>query len=313
MRARTVIYRLLLASLIVTPAASTPNTTLRDALGHEVSVGSPPRRIVSLSPNLTEMLFAIGVRGDRVAGVTRYCNFPPEVMNIHVIGGIVDPSIEGILALGPDLVVATRGNPVEILDRLRSTGIAVYAFDSQGGLETVGATLRRMIELVAPDDTARAEAALGEFERGLACLRMTGGAVSPDRRPTVYYYDPASPDWTAGPGTHISEAIALAGGTNVADDAPMPWPRYGAEVLVSKQPDWILVAAAGADTGAAARQALLATLREGAVWRGMSAVHDGRLCLVPGDWLLRPGPRILLAIRSLGRCLHPGTDWNCRP
>jgi iron complex transport system substrate-binding protein len=275
-----------------------------------VRTAARPQRIVSLSPNLTELLFAIGVRRDRIAGVTRYCNFPPEASGIHVIGGIVDPSVEGILALAPDLVLATRGNPLGIQDQLRRVGIPVYAFESQGGLGTVEDTMRRMIELVAPDDTSRAAEAVRDLEHGLAHLRQTGAEIPLGDRPTVYYFDPASPDWTAGPGTHVSEAIALAGGRNVADDAPVAWPRYGTEVLVASQPAWILVAAADADTGWAARDALLSSLREKPGWRGLNAAVEGRLCLVPGDWLMRPGPRVLLAIRSLGRCLHPDRDWE---
>jgi iron complex transport system substrate-binding protein len=311
MRPVALIYGLLLVFMSISTGWTTPESTYVDAMDHKVAVTASPQRIVSLSPNLTEILFAVGVQRARIAGVTRYCNFPPEVKEIHVVGGIVDPSVEGILTVKPDLVLATRGNPVEILDRLRSAGVPVYAFDSQGGLGEVGKTIRRVIELVAPDDTAMAHRTLRDFDRGLQCLREITASVPTDRRPTVYYYDPASPDWTAGPGTHISEAIALAGGTNVADDASMAWPRYSAEVLVSKQPTWILVAAAGSDTAMAAREALLLDLRAQAGWRGLSAVRNGKLCLVPGDWLLRPGPRLLMAIRLLGRRLHPEAHGWC--
>jgi iron complex transport system substrate-binding protein len=307
---RVLIYGLIWLSTLSIQSLAISKTTYKDAVGHSVQVSATPRRIVSLSPNLTEMLFAIGVRRERIVGVTRYCNFPPEVAGIHVVGGIVDPSVEGILAIDPDLVLATRGNPVAVQDQIRRVGIPVYAFDSQGGMDTVVDTMRRMIDLVAPDDTAQAGRTLRDFERRLTRLRRTSGAIAQAAHPTVYYFDPASPDWTAGPGTHVSEAIALAGGRNVADDAPVAWPKYGTEVLVEKQPAWILVAASDADTGQTSHDALVASLRARPGWRGLRAVQDGRICLVPEDWLMRPGPRVLLAIRSLGRCIHPDLDWG---
>lgn len=285
--------------------------TYIDALGTQVSVPAHPERIVSLSPNLTEILFAIGVRRDRIVGITRYCNFPPETQGIEVVGGIVDPSIEGILRLRPDLVLATRGNPVAVIGGLQRAGVSVYAFESQGDLETVDETLRRMVELTSPDDSAKAGETLRSFRHGLDCMRTYRKALRTDQCPTVYYYDPVSPDWTTGPGTHISEAIALAGGRNIGDDAAIPWPRYGTESLLARQPDWILVAASGVDTGSVARDAILEGMRTRAGWMGLAAVRNGRLCLVPGDWLLRPGPRIIPALQRISRCLHPGVNPGC--
>jgi iron complex transport system substrate-binding protein len=283
----------------------------RDALGVVLPEGPPPQRIVSLSPNLTEILFAVGVRRDRIAGVTSYCDFPPEVAGLPRVGGIVDPSIETILALRPDLVLATRGNPAAVIDRLRAARVAVYAFDSQDGVDAILDSIRRMISIVSPDDTTRAAGAVRSFTAGLECLRSIGRGIAETARPRVYYHDPVSPDWTAGPGTHVSEAIRIAGGVNIGDDASFAWPRLSIEYLVARRPEFLLVAAQGGDTSAAARAAVLADLRGKPGWRDLPAVREGRLCLVPADWLLRPGPRIIPAIRMIGRCLHPEGAWGC--
>jgi iron complex transport system substrate-binding protein len=300
-------------SLALAGRVGLAKSTHIDALGAEVAVPAHPERIISLSPNLTEMLFAIGVQKGRIVGITRYCNFPPETQGIEIVGGIVDPSVEGILRLRPDLVLATRGNPVTVIGGLRTAGVPVYAFESQGGLTTVAETLQRMVELTAPDDTAKAGDALRRFRHGLECMQGFRETLRSDQCPTVYYYDPVSPDWTAGPGTHISEAISLAGGRNVGDDAAMAWPRYGTESLLARQPDWILVAASGVDTGATARDTILSAMRTRAGWMGLAAVRNGRLCLVPGDWLLRPGPRVIPALERLSRCLHPDRNPGCEP
>ncbi len=292
-------------------AAETPQVP-RDAFGFILPSGPPPRRIVSLSPNLTEMLFAIGVGRERIAGVTRYCDYPPETAGLPRIGGIVDPSVEGILSLHPDLVLATRGNPTAVLDRLRAAGLNVFAFDSQDGIERVLETMRSLLTIASPADTARARRTVRAFASNLACLKRLAGEIPVDARPSLYYFDPASPDWTAGPHTHVNEVMALAGGRNVAEDAPAAWPRYSVEALIGKQPDVIVVAAQGADTSAASRDAVLASMRDRPGWRGLSAVREGRLCFVPADWLLRPGPRVLLAVSQLGRCLHPELgSWEC--
>jgi iron complex transport system substrate-binding protein len=143
------------------------------------------------------------------------------------------------------------------------------------------------------------------------CLRRISESIPDSCRPTVYYYDPVSPDWTAGPGTHVSEAIVLAGGRNVAADAPVAWPRYALERLLVRQPDVILAAAAGSTVDEESAAEILEGLRRRHGWRGLRAVRDSDVCAVPADWLMRPGPRVFGAIEMLGRCLHPEREWAC--
>lgn len=301
--------------LLVLPAAAERDTQAlqneihRDALGFALPPGPRPERIISLSPNLTEILFATGVDRHRIIGVTRFCDYPPEVEGIEKIGGIVDPSVEKIVSLRPDLVLATRGNPSVVLERLRATGVQVFAFESQGGLDLLLETMQTMIRIVGPDSPSDADSVFGALRSRLDCLRAIAGTIPDSSRPTVYYYDPVSPDWTAGPGTHISEAIALAGGRNLAADAPVAWPRYALESLLLRQPDVILVATAG--PAAEGTPEVLSDLHDRPGWRGLRAVQDSSVCVVPADWLMRPGPRVLGAIELLGRCLHPERGWQC--
>ena len=306
---------LLLAILCVAiPAVAEPDASRTglhtDALGFTLPPGPRPERIVSLSPNLTEILFAIGVEKERVIGVTRFCDYPRQVDEIDKIGGIVDPSIEVILSLRPDLVLATRGNPAVILDRLRATGLTVFAFDSQDGLERVLETMQTMVEIVRPGNIDLSERALAGFRFQLECLRGISTTIPNSARPTVYYYDPVSPDWTAGPGTHVSEAISMAGGRNLADDAKTAWPRYAVEILLVRQPDVILVAQAEVDSGTTVSD-LIGELQVRPGWRDLDAVRERKLCYLPADWLLRPGPRVLRAVNALGKCLHPERSWEC--
>jgi iron complex transport system substrate-binding protein len=277
-----------------------------DALGHRLTLEAPPVRIVSLSPNLTEILFALGVGKERIAAVTRFCDYPPEVAQIPRIGGIVDPSVEAILAVDPDLVLATRGNPAPILDRLRATGRCVFALESQAGLEQVLKSMRTIAGIVSPDDPAKADSAIVAFDSQLSYLREVSGSIPDSVRPLVYYYDAVSPDWTAGAGTHIDELISLGGGRNLAADAPTAWPRYALEQILKRQPDWLLVALPEREGD---EDAIRRRLSEQAGWRSLHAVREGRICLASADWLMRPGPRVLRAVRVLGECLHPGRAW----
>ena len=307
-----VVLALLAAGALVAEqctAGAVRTETYRDALGFDLPPGSRPERIVSLSPNLTEILFAIGVNRGRIVGITRFCDYPADVEGIDRIGGIVDPSVEKIVSLRPDLVLATRGNPSAVLERMRAAGLHVFAFESQGGLDLLFDTMQLMIRILGPDRASEADSVLGALRSQMDCLRAISETIPESERQSVYYYDPVSPGWTAGPGTHVSEAIALAGGRNVAADAPVAWPRYALETLLVRQPDVLLIAAAGLETDRVRGE--LATLQGRPGWRGLRAVRDSSVCFVPADWLMRPGPRVLGAVEILGRCLHPERRWQC--
>jgi iron complex transport system substrate-binding protein len=302
----TVTGFILLGARPATPEAIR-STTYRDALGYDLAPGPWPHRIVSLSPNLTEILFAIGVDPDRIVGVTRFCDHPPEALEVERVGGIVDLSLEKTVSLRPDLILATRGNPTETLSQMRAAGQQVFAFEAEGGIDLLIRTVEMMGQIIGPDAATRADSLADELQRRAECLRAISSTVPGSTRVSVFYYDPVSPDWTAGPGTHISEVIDLAGGRNAASDAPVAWPRYSLERLLVRQPDLLLVAAERTD----ATDALLDELRGRPGWRGLRAVREGRVCLVPADWLMRPGPRILGAVEMLARCLHPEQSWEC--
>jgi iron complex transport system substrate-binding protein len=280
------------------PASGHP--AMVDALGDTLPAGSYPRRIVSLSPNITEMLFALGVDSSRIVGVTRYCDFPPEARRRPVIGGIVDPSLERIEAARPDLVLAARGNPTMVLDRISGLGFPVFAFEDQTGVAGILEMMKRMDVLVGPDGRRRAHAVIASFEREYESYRTWSHSLPDSSRPRVYYADPEHIAWTAGPGSHVDDLIRLAGGRNVVREGGA-WPQYSAEQLALADPDWLLLALPdGAD-----REKTLQQVRGAPGWSDLRAVQEGRICWIDSGILLRPGPRILSALESLASCLHP--------
>jgi iron complex transport system substrate-binding protein len=284
-----------------------PPRTFTDALGQSLSWATPPQRIVSLSPNLTEILFAIGADSTGVVGVTRFCDHPAAATRIARVGGIVDPSLEAIVALHPDLVVATRGNPLEFIESLRRLRIPVYALEDRGGLSQIFRMLREVGAVTGRwaqgDSLARAmEARVDAVRRRTAGLPVAG-------RPRVYFGELEGALWTAGPGTYIDDLIAAAGGRNVASIASSAWSALALEAIVMRDPEVYLGTFAGADTPerrseAEARATHLLRTREG--WSGTQLGLRPRVFMVHEDRLQRPGPRVIEVLEAFARFLHPG-------
>ncbi len=275
-----------------------------DDLGHTVAWTQPPERIVSLSPNLTEILFAIGCDA-RVAGVTSYCTYPPQVAALPRVGGVADPSLEAVIGLRPDLVLATRGNPLEFMESLVRLGVPVYAVEARGGLERiltvigqVGAVTGRSAEALHLADSLRLF---------LENAHERAAALPAGSRPRVYMGELEGAHWTAGPGSHIQGLIAAAGGENVGDVAPADWSPLSLEVIIARRPE-VWLGAYGPTSGgdeAEVRARALEILRTHEGWRDTPLGREPRLLLVHEDRLQRPGPRVFAVAEELARFLHP--------
>ncbi|GAG52585.1 unnamed protein product, partial [marine sediment metagenome] len=208
-----------------------------DALGETVVLKGPASRIVSLAPGNTEILYAIGA-GDRVVGVTDYCNYPPEATRTLKVGGFSNPSLEGIVALRPDLVLAARFNPLALLEGLRQLGIPVFAL-APGTMGEALQAVRQVGKLVglAPS-AARLEASLKARVQAVNSLVET---IPMSARPRVLWGRLDAPMYTAGPGSFIGSLIRLAGGANIASDAASDWIQVGLETIVARNPEVIIV------------------------------------------------------------------------
>ncbi len=283
-------------------AVSGTRPSVVDALGDTLPAGSYPRRVVSLSPSITEMLFALGVSPERIAGVTRYCDFPPEASARPIVGGIVDPSIEQLIAQKPDLVLVTRGNPLPVISRLRALGLATFALEDRGGMADVSRLMRRILDVTGSDDVEQALRMLGRFDAALSRYGAWSDSLAEGDRPGVYFADPENPEWTAGPGSHIDDLIRLAGGVNIVEEGGS-WPRFSAERLLMLQPDVLLLSLPeGRET-----TELMTFVQGRPGWKSLQAVREGRICWIGAGCLLRPGPRGIAALETLAACLHPHT------
>ena len=288
MNARPPFLKTALAVLVL--AASARGAVWTDALGRRVEAPDRPGRIVSLVPSVTEILYALGVQ-DRVAGVTRFCTYPPEALAKPKVGGYADPSLEAIVALAPDLVLASAdATPPALIRRLEALGIPVYVVYPRS-LDATVDTIRRIGRVVG---AARAgERLAGELRRAADDVRRR---VRDRARPGVLLCVMVEPLVVAGPGTLGHDLIEAAGGRNVVPPGPSRYPTWGPESLLAADPDVIVVSP---HPGQPAPGRLLDR------WPELKAVANGRVVEIPADWVHRPGPRLARGLRALARALHP--------
>jgi len=245
-----------------------------------------PKRIISLAPNITEILYALGL-GDAIVGVTSFCDYPEEAKKKPKIGGMSNPSLEAVVSLKPDIVVLTTdGNPKEFEERLRSMKIRTYVF-----------TARRLTEL--PKAVRELGAVLGveknagkfaeDYEKTLAGLKSKDSNSVAGKKKVLFIVWP-EPLIVAGPGTVIADALDAIGAENIASVAKIEYPKYSIEEIIRKSPDIIFVGKGkGMEKGS---EGLFARLRM------VPAVRNHKVFYVSDD-LYRLGPRTLKGIGEI--------------
>ena len=280
----------LLAAGCARPAPPPAARTLVDGLGRTVHLPAEVHRVIALAPSSTEILYAVGA-GPLVVGVDRYSDWPPAARTLTHVGADVDPSLEKIAALHPDIVfTATSANnqkTAESLDRIgipvwvsRADTIAEIYADVRGIASAVGRTEAGVIM----SDKMRAD--LAALERRFAAQPAVGTMV-------VVWPEPLM---VAGNAGHVGELVRMAGGRNLADDSSQAFPTYSLERLLARAPAVLIV---GSHADAPPPLAPLERLTT------LPAVRDHRIFLVDGDLLFRPGPRVVDGVAALGKLLHP--------
>lgn len=275
------------------PTASPVYKEFVDEVGRTVRVPQPVQRIVSLAPSLTETIYALGLQ-DRLVGDTDFCDYPPDAQKKAKVGGAINPSLEQIAALRPDLVLVTKSlNLIETVNALDSLGISSYGTDPHTVKDIVSSTERLAGVLGVPE----AGATLGaDLERHLADLQQRLNGVPPRRVLFIVWSDPLI---SAGKNTFIADALRLAGATSIVDSS-QDWPHMSLEEVVRLQPDFLVFAASHSDSG----QNDFDVLAERPGWRGLEAVRNRHFAVI-SDAVNRPAPRIVSAIEDLARQLHP--------
>lgn len=260
---------------------------------HGAHAEAIPQRIVSLTPSLTEIVFALGL-GDRLVGVSRHCDHPPEAAAIDKVGTFVAPAVERIVAKRPDIVLAEPnvGNrqPVESLQRLGLDVLVVPVGSIAVTRESILMVARRL------GVAARGRELAARIDREIAATVARLAQVPPRRILLVVSRQPLI---VAGTGTLQDELITLARGVNIGAEGGSGWPHLSLERVVAAAPEVIVDATMGDDAVEPAARAFWAKLAT------LPAVRAGRVSVYAGGELLRPGPRIGIALEQLARRIHP--------
>lgn len=259
---------------------------LVDDRGVKVRLAPVPRRIVSVLPSLTEMVCTLG-QCQRLVGVDRYSNYPDSVRSLPKVGGGLDPNIEAIVALQPDLVLLATSSPAT--GRLQALGIRVVALEPKSYADVQRVLERVGLLLGVPD----AQRLWREIDAEVAAAAQT---VPPRAKGARVYFEVNSAPYAAGEASFIGETLTRLGAGNIVSRALGPFPRINPEFVVRADPDVIMVGDASF-TGMAQRPG----------WAGMRAIQAGRVCVftpAESDVMVRPGPRMAEAARSMAQCLR---------
>lgn len=271
-------------------------------LAPAVLLAAGPARIVSTSPSITEMLYAMGL-GDRVAGVTTFCRYPPEAARKPKIGNYLQPNMEVIAALRPDLVIA-EVTGVRRAERFSALGLKVLEVDD-GTIAGIYASISRIGEAAgaradADALNARIRASLEEVRRKIE--------KAPRRR--IVFVVGRAPGRlaelvVAGKGSYLDEVMTLAGGKNIFGDTLAQYSKVSLEEVLARNPEVIVDMGEMADTVGVTDEEKRAVV---ALWRrypSLAAVQNGRVFAVASDIFVVPGPRVVDAARAFARMLHP--------
>lgn len=254
-----------------------------------------PQRIVSLAPNMTEMLFALGL-GNRVVGVTSFCDYPPEARKKPKVGGMWNPSLEAVVSLKPDIVVMTTdGNREDFERRLRSMHIKTFVSTARR-IKDLPNGIRALGEALGVKE--RADRLAAGYEARLRKLAALKSARAGEKVLFIVWPDPLI---VAGPGTVIDDAIRIAGARNAAAGSPAEYPKYSLEAILRHPPDIIVIGPEMREDGSTAirklSRGLLSRLRI------LPAVRNGKVYYV-GDNLYRLGPRTIDGVEELRAILE---------
>lgn len=266
-----------------------------DDMGREVTINEVPQRIISFGPNITEILFALGLE-EKVVGVSDFSDYPEAAKEIAKVGNAFSPSLEKIVELEPDLVLTVEHEQLNAeLEALGLTFLILEPRDIDGILDD--------IELVGKitDTEKAADDLVTEMRDSIS--RITA-LVEDAPEVSVFFIvdgtDLTSP-WTVGPTSFIHALITMAGGENIAMAAAGDWVQFSIEQVVSADPDIIIIQTMTGGIPTVSKE----VLEQNAAWREMTAVKEDEIYFINGDLVSRPGPRITQGLEGLAEIIHP--------
>lgn len=289
------IFSAILAAVLILTAAVVNGEAgiMTDQAGRRVSVPADPKRIVSLAPSITEIIFALG-EGERLKGVTQHCDYPAEARSLPKVGSYVHLDVEKIAAAAPDLCIgASDGNPPRVVEMIEAMGIPVY-LASPANLDTLLDTFLRIGQILNTSQKARETVNLMHARIEQVKTRLANTKQSP----RVFFQIGIVPLVSVGRGTFLNELITLAGGRNLGE-GPAPYPRFSREQVVAMEPDIIVITSMTRGLG------LENVKDEWKSYQSLPAARDDRIYIVDSNIFDRPTPRLIDGLEELARIIHP--------
>jgi len=269
-----------------------------DEIGRNVRIPNSPKRIVSMAPNLTEILFILGLQ-EEIVGVTDFCDYPDAALTKQRIGGYVNPSIEKIVSLKPDLILGIKeGNRRDTVQRLSDLGFPVYVVDP-AGFDGIIKTIDHIGEVVRRREKS-AEIIRKMTKKKEAVVRLTQSLP----RPKVFFQIGFSPIVTVGKGSLGDDLIRLAGGRSISENESGSYPVYGIETILSKAPEVIILSSMDS------KRDYLNLMKMWQSWKELPAVKMNAIYVIDSNLVDRPTPRVVEGLEAMAGMIHPEISFH---
>ncbi|MEW6507619.1 MAG: cobalamin-binding protein [Bacteroidota bacterium] len=268
-----------------------PNEIVDD-LGNIFHFDSPPQRVITLAPNLTEFIYDLGLE-KYLVGNTFYCDYPEEANKVEKVGDLLTFNFEKIITLKPDLIFITvEGNTKETYDKFRELGLKIFVSNPRGfiGIKKTYTDFASIFGM-----SRLAETKIEEWNSTIAKIK---GAVDTLNKPTMYCSVEVKPIMVAGKNTFINEIIEICGGINLAAALPQNYPVLSREEILRSNPDYLLFTAHPDEK----MDRIINSYPE---WKSLSAVKNKKVLLIDRNLFGRPGPRFAEAAETLFKLLNP--------
>ncbi len=293
---------LILSLLIISGGAIAQEfpVTITDGLGEKVVIEEKPEKIISISPQTTENLFAVGA-GEQVIGVTTYADYPEEATKVDKIGTITEPNIEKIVAMEPDLVIAASVNKIETIERLKELNIKVAGFKADS-VNIALENIKKIGKITGNQDIA--EQVTAEMYIKISKMKnLIDKKLANNDRPKVFYELWSDPLYTAGVDNFIDDLIHMAGGFNIGRLAETQWPQFSLEKLLVEDPEVYISTPHSAEMRVSKE-----SIKNRERFKNITAIKNDRVHIIDQNIINRASPRLLIGLSQLTKAIWPGLE-----
>jgi iron complex transport system substrate-binding protein len=280
-------------SLLLNIPAEGKDRLLTDEMGRKVKIPYPAKRIISLAPSITEILFALGLN-EEIAAITNFCDYPEAALRKPKIGGFVNPDTEKIVSLKPDLIIGIRdGNRMDTVDRLTDFGLPVYLIDPKG-FDGVMETIKNIGDVLGREKESRRMTTdmVAKREKMIALTQSLP-------KPKVFFQVGDLPLITVGKGTLADDLIRLAGGRSISESELASYPSYSIETILAKAPEIIIM------SSMESKKDHMNLVKKWQNWKSIPAVKMNAIHVIDSNIVDRPTPRIIEGLEAMARIIHP--------